>query len=271
MALGTNPAANSLMKIQFMKGTKMKKTRILKIAMTLAALALLACASVGIAVSAETSESMMSMNVAYNENTHIAVAIEAPADASVGIIVWQDETLTAEQCTFNNKSYTNYKVSESNGVSYYKTHAIASDEYADAFWVAPIVDGEIAETPVLYSVVRYIENRLDDTGVTEKQYSLYSKMLIHGIAADKMLGGNQPSYIVVKTVNGTVGEGSAYAAPVLDGAAVTISAAEQNADGERFLYWLSPDGVTEISERVSTVAPTEYGINTYTAVYGTAE
>ena len=269
MALGTNPAANSLMKIQFMKGTKMKKTRILKIAMTLAALALLACASVGIAVSAADGPEIVGINVAYNEDTHIAIGVDGITSENVGIAVWYDETKT-EDFTLANSDYRNYEQKEdSKGNKYYKTHAIASDEYADGFIVSLVVDGALTGEKYTVSVVKYLNNRIfGDDAVSVAQDTLYSDMLIHGIAADLSID-NAASYAVVKTVNGVAGSRNAYAAPVLDGNAVTIRAEAKNAVGEYFLYWTAPDG-SKIYDRVTAVAPTANGINTYTAVYGDA-
>ncbi len=248
----------------------MKKTRILKIAMTLAALALLACASVGIAVSAANGPEIVGINVAYNEDTHIAIGVDGITSENVGIAVWYDETNT-EDFTLANSDYRNYELKEdSKGNKYFKTHAIASDEYADGFVVSLVVDGQLAGEKYTVSVVKYLNNRIfGDDAVTVNQDDLYSDMLIHGIAADLSIGDCQPSYIVVKTVNGTAGSRNAHAAPILDGKAVMIRAEAKNAAGEYFLYWTAPDG-SQIPDRVTAVAPTAKGINTYTAVYGAA-
>ena len=248
----------------------MKKTRILKIAMTLAALALLACASVGIAVSAADGPEIVGINVAYNEDTHIAIGVDGITSENVGIAVWYDETKT-EDFTLANSDYRNYEQKEdSKGNKYYKTHAIASDEYADGFIVSLVVDGALTGEKYTVSVVKYLNNRIfGDDAVTVNQDDLYSKMLVHGIAAELSIGDKAASFAVVKTVNGVAGSRNAYAAPVLDGNAVTIRAEAKNAVGEYFLYWTAPDG-SKIYDRVTAVASAANGINTYTAVYGDA-
>ena len=256
----------------------MKSKMRIKIFSAIAVISLVFCMISPISVcAAETNFSVEinAINLAFMEKTHVIVNLKESgleAGQQTGIAVWYDETLDAGSLKIENANYTNFdKKTDSKGVEYFTAHGVASDEYADLFYVAPVVKNgdnvEIAGAPKIFSVITYLNTRLSKDVITDNQAALYERMLSHGLAASKAFDGEY-SYGVIKVKNGVVGAQSAKLGAGNVGDVLTIKAEATNEGGESFLYWLAPDG-TQISEREAQITVTECGECTYTAVYGT--
>ena len=251
-----------------------------KIISALAVISLVFCMVSPTSISAAESEASVeinAINLAFMEKTHVIVNLTESGvseGTQTGIAVWYDETLDAGSLKIETANYTNFdKKTDGKGVKYFMAHGVASDEYADEFYVAPVIKNgdniEIAGTPGIFSVVMYLNERLSEDVITDNQAALYERMLTHGLVASKAFNGEY-SYGVVRTKNGAVGEQNAKLGAGNVGAVLTIKAEATNESGESFIYWLSPDG-TQISEAEKQITVTDCGEFTYTAVYGTLE
>lgn len=258
----------------------MKRKMRIKIISALAVVSLVFCMISPISVCAtetEFSVEINAINLAFMEKTHVIVNLEETGLTSgqqTGIAVWYDETLEVGSLEIENANYTNFdKKTDSKGVEYFEAHGVASDEYADLFYVAPVIKNgdnvQIAGEAGLYSVITYLNTRLSNDDITDNQAALYERMLLHGLAASKAFEGEY-SYGVIRVKNGVVGAQNANIGAGNIGDVLTIKAEATNAGGESFIYWLAPDG-SQISDRETQVTVTEYGECTYTAVYDTVE
>ena len=104
----------------------------------------------------------------------------------IGLIIWDEATegdLTVENAvhvTFTEKE-------DAKGNKYFTTHGIAAPEMADEFKLAGCIkeaDGTIRIGRVIsYSVIEYLNSRLNDDNVTPEQLDLYKKTIAYGKAA----------------------------------------------------------------------------------------
>ena len=161
--------------------------------MLVALCAMLVSATSGITVIAAdaTADVTVDMaNLCYNEMMHIAISLdvneEVADDATVGLIVWDSEV--TGDLTFANATYFNFEAkTDENGVVYYTSHAIPAPKMADTFKLAGCImdaDGTVRIGAVKdYSIVDYLNARLEDSSATAEQIDLYNKTLAYGKAA----------------------------------------------------------------------------------------
>ena len=175
----------------------MKKTKTIK-AIALALLCtLLLGAAVGIAISANEAESGEAVakigmkNLAYNDKLNLAIELDQVKEGTLGLGVWTADTtkLTAENAIFI--TYTTYS-EEVNGetISYAFSQGISAKDIDTEYIFAAIVESEgtvyIGQT-IMYSVDRYLADRLATEGISAEQAELYVAVKAYGAAADDVL------------------------------------------------------------------------------------
>jgi hypothetical protein len=170
----------------------MKNTKSFRLAVLVTVLSLILSAMVGISINAEADAGVeiVGANVAYNEMMHLAINLQATETlaegAVLGLIIWDEATegdLTVENAvhvTFTEKEDTK-------GNKYFTTQGIAAPEMADEFKLAGCIkeaDGTVRIGRVIsYSVIEYLNSRLNDDNVTPEQLDLYKKTIAYGKAA----------------------------------------------------------------------------------------
>ena len=271
----------------------MRKTRISKLVVILAAVMLLVGAAVGTAITASASDSAVTSatvgrrNVVYKNYTHLAIEVENVTVASgelLGLIAWDGVTAntnveTASYITYSLKEGTD---ADNKAVKYFVTEGIAasdifvSDTYALCVRAA---DGSIRvleNTVFTYSVAEYAAENVASASFNYKQVKLYQKLMSYGKNAYAMFNKSGSTlsetvadcgYSVVETVGGYVGYTEEATMGGVAGKNVIIRAEAVNAEGKFFSHW-EYNGEALAIDRVSTITvPTEAGIHTYTAVY----
>lgn len=171
----------------------MKNTKSFKLVVLITVLSLVLSAMVGISAVADSTETkvyIVGANIAYNEMMHMAINLQCAeelADGEVlGLLIWDDAVegeLTVENAThktFNEKE-------DEKGVKYFTSQAIPAPKMGDVFQLAGCIkdaEGNVRIGKIIpYSVVEYLNDRLDDENVTENQLDLYKKTLAYGKAA----------------------------------------------------------------------------------------
>lgn len=171
----------------------MKNTKSFKLVVLITVLSLILSAMVGIGVVAEDTSADIRIdgaNIAYNEMMHIAITLqcnEELADGEVlGLMIW-DSSVEGELTAANATYKTFNEKEDENGVKYFTSQGIAAPEMADVFKLAGCIkdaDGNVRIGAIIeYSVVEYLNDRLDDENVTANQLDLYKKTLAYGKAA----------------------------------------------------------------------------------------
>ena len=175
----------------------MKKTKTMK-AIALALLCtLLLGAAVGIAISANETESGEAVakigmkNLAYNDKLNLAIELEQVKEGTLGLGVWAAGTskLTAENAIYI--TYTTYSEKVNDETIWYAfSQGIAAKDIDTDYIFAPVVESEgtvyIGQAQT-YSVSGYLDQRLASPDVTAEQIELYLAVKAYGAAASDVL------------------------------------------------------------------------------------
>ena len=219
------------------------------------ALALLVCSVVALSASAEDTLAIEYANVAYNKMTQLAFTIKGtPADgAEVGLAYWGydvtgEKTLANATLTFENATL--------DGKTYWLTPGIPASEMSKKVTVAPVTknaDGSVAIAGALfeYGIYDYVNDRLADNNVTDKQMKLYTNLVKYGNSAEKVINKANPTIPYVIAENGEFASNGKSLYLASAGDKLTLRANTINADGDYFLYWTAPDG-SKIYDRVTS-------------------
>lgn len=268
------PGSNQTIASKFTgKEETMKNTKNLLKIMLVSALLVCAAALGGISAFAEadTTLSITTANVAYNENTHLAFTIEGSvADGNeIGLAVWDKDVAEPNA---DNVSYYSFESYTLKGVTYYKTEGIPASEMSATIYVAPATratgddsTATVAGKIIDYSIYKYVNSRLAQDGLTDAQLKLYTNVVTYGNYAEKIINNSVNTRILVAK-NGYAGKGAKYGLALTEGDTALITASTVNADGEYFLYWTDAEG-NQIYDRVTNVTLNDNS-TVYTAKYG---
>ena len=171
----------------------MKNTKSFKLIVLITVLSLVLSAMVGFGTFAEDTSAnveIVGANIAYNEMMHMAInlycAEELDEGAKLGLMIW-DNTVEGELTADNATHVTFTEKEDENGTKYYRSQAIPAPKMGDEFKLAGCImdaDGTIRIGRIIsYSVVEYLNDRINTPGISAEQLDLYQKTLAYGKAA----------------------------------------------------------------------------------------
>ena len=194
----------------------MKNNRLIKIAVTVLAIATVFCVALSFTTGAEESvkPEIISQNVAYEGDFALMYAVKADtATGPVDLYLYYEEptadSVAAKKYTAN--APENILIhGETVSAFVFKTEGVSAKDMADVFYVQAIdADGDRSAVR-RYSVGEYLYERLATPGITEAQENLYYQSLYFGAAAQAVLAPSTTpvtSYRYVNVTDGTLADG----------------------------------------------------------------
>ncbi len=194
----------------------MKNNRLIKIAVTVLAIATVFCVALSFTTGAEESvkPEIISQNVAYEGDFALMYAVKA--DTATGPV---DLYLYYEEPTSDSVAAKKYTANapedilihgETVSAFVFKTEGVSAKDMADVFYVQAIdADGDRSAVR-RYSVGEYLYERLATPGITEAQENLYYQSLYFGAAAQAVLAPSTTpitNYRYVNITGGTLQDG----------------------------------------------------------------
>jgi len=225
-------------------------------------------------------------NLQFEDNVQIIYAVKvtnaspsALPESDFGMLYWTSPQTSYELGKEEHRTPTSGAIMIDKETFYaFEYKELSAKQMTDDIYTRAYlrVNGEVYYSEVQkYSVLQYAYNKLGRTAVgteSNELKELLMDMLDYGASAQKNFNyktdrlANGDFYKVTLT-NGTFPHDGMNVSLVSKAAGATITAAETNAEGVPFAFWMSEEGEIISKECTATIYPEKNG--TYTAVYST--